>query len=96
MFKKILAVAILAITTGCATTMSPIVNTTDLKEIDFSTMSLKEGEDCATYWFGIGPFGTAKVSVAARAARIKKVLLVNNSFKFNLVSWSQCVTVQGQ
>ncbi len=96
MFRKILAVTVLVLTTGCATTMSPVINTTDLKEIDFSTMSLKEGEDCATYYLGIGPFGTAKVSVAARAARIKKVYLVNNSFKFNVFSWSHCVSVQGQ
>lgn len=85
-------VALLA--SGCMT-VTPVVNSADLANVDFS-QPMKRGEACETWVLGIGPFGgTASVVQAAQAAAIATVKVVDYENRWYLIASQSCVVVHG-
>ena len=73
--KNILLVLISFVIIGCSVAVSPVTNTVNLTDVDFSNArNFKETKACATYilWF-IGPFGDAQIIKAIQENYIKKV-----------------------
>ncbi len=83
---------------GCSIAVSPVVNSVELTNLDFSDASnLKKSKSCATYLLGlIGPFGDAQVINAVREGNIKKVYSVDYENGFYLLFSQNCVVVYGE
>jgi hypothetical protein len=90
----LLGADIAALASGCMT-VTPVVNSADLENVDFS-QPLKRGEACETFVLGVGPFGgTASVVQAAQKARLAKVKVVDYETRFYFVASQSCVVVHG-
>jgi len=99
--NKILALGSLGILlslTACAPQFTPMINTTDVSQVDFSNVDeLKVGTDCAHYLLGIvGPFGRAELVEAVKDAEITKVKTVDYSSHNYLVYSRMCVKAYGE
>jgi len=83
---------------GCATTLTPISNNTDITKIDFSKVSImKSGRSCAsTYLLIFGPFGTQSLVNAAMAGKLTKVQLVDQKPEGGFFVSSHCTIAYGQ
>lgn len=89
-----IGVVALAGLAGCAS-YSPVVNTTDVRNVDFSK-PMKKGEACYMYFFGsIGPFGDASIVNAAKDAGIAKVEVADYAVRWGGIVVSYCVVVHG-
>lgn len=85
----------LALLTGCAATVSPVGNHTDIQEVDFSK-NMKTGKACSNYILGlIGPFGDASVVEAAKSSNISHVAFVDYHSAWYLILSRRCVQVYG-
>lgn len=92
----IVFVVFLGVTAGCSLQRSPVLNTADLSRFDFSnSASLKESQACATYVFGLGPFGNPSVMDAIRDGGIKTVKVVDYRQGWYLIVSKDCVVVYG-
>ena len=81
---------------GCAYQRSPVMNMADLSRFDFSNASsLKESRACATYVFGLGPFGNPSVMDAIKDGGIKTVKVVDYRQGWYLIVSKDCVVVYG-
>ncbi len=83
---------------GCSLAISPVVNSVDLTQVDFSNAkNFKKSKSCATFLLGIiGPFGDAQVINAVKEGNIKKVYSVDYE-NGNYILFSQyCVVVYGE
>ncbi len=88
--------AALLISAGCTTLTTPLSNTTNLKEVDFSK-EMKNGKSCQYYIFGLlGPFGDASVVNAAKDSSLSKVEVVDHKDGWYLLVTQHCVVVYGQ
>jgi hypothetical protein len=95
MKRHVLAPLALAFS-SCVTAYTPVINTTQLQQVDFSKLATKKvGKDCVKYYFGYGPFGNRSVTNAARNAGIRKVELVDYEFEGGYFSQSGCIVVYG-
>lgn len=82
--------------TGCSTTMTPIVNTLDIKTIDFS-ITMKEGKSCQGFIIGFIPIGEdASIVKAAKNGGISKVKLVEHKTNYYPFYCKRCIVVHGQ
>jgi hypothetical protein len=82
---------------GCATSMTPVSNNTDLTKIDFSRVQgMKSGKSCATWYFIFGPFGTQSLVEAVKQGKMSKVELVDNSIENGFLTHSRCTVAYGQ
>lgn len=80
---------------GCSTMHTPAGNMTDIKSTDFSK-SMKQGEACATYLFGlIGPFGDSSLVDAAKNGGISKVEVVDYKDGFYIFISRHCTVAHG-
>ncbi|MBI4972509.1 MAG: hypothetical protein HZC16_01685 [Candidatus Omnitrophica bacterium] len=95
MFASAVGVALLLFA-GCAAMTTPVSNTTNLKEVDFSK-EMKNGKSCQYYIFGLlGPFGDASVVNAAKDSSLSKVEVVDHKDGWYLLVSQHCVVVYGQ
>lgn len=80
---------------GCLT-VPPIMNMTDLTKVDFSEVhKFRRGESCTTILLGLIPFGSTRITEAARDARIKTLKVIEYETR-NYVFFSQfCVVASG-
>ena len=82
---------------GCATTLTPVSNNTDISKIDFSKVSsMKTGKSCATWYFIFGPFGTQSLVNAVVNGKLTKVDLVDQSIENGFLTHSRCTVAYGQ
>ena len=97
-FMTIALASSLAFSSGCAFRMSPVGNSTDLTQVDFSDAAQwKKGESCITFLLGFFPISrSASVYDAAIAGGISKVMVVDEEFKKGFLSRSTCITVYGK
>ena len=80
---------------GCSTMVTPVANTTDIQDVDFS-QSFKTGRNCIKRVLVVfGPFGDASIVNAAKKAGIKKVEIVDYQSNWNPFVLSSCVIVYG-
>lgn len=98
MKKIIFSLIIVLGLTGCSYDRSPLLNTTDLNKVDFSTInSMKRGESCSSrILFFIGPFGSQEIVKAATSAKISKVEFVDYKTTSYVVYTKSCVIVYGK
>lgn len=84
--------------TGCMTKYSPIVNTVDIGDVDWTNVkSMKRADGCRTMLFGVYPVGgSASVVNAIEKAKIAKVNAVDYRVKNFIVYTQSCVTVYGE
>jgi hypothetical protein len=89
-------VAVVAALGLACTTVSPVVNTASIGDIDFS-QPMREGESCQWIVLGfIGPFGTASVVDSARNGDISRVKIVDYSSAWYVVVTKRCVITYGE
>ncbi|MEI8025929.1 MAG: TRL domain-containing protein [Pseudomonadota bacterium] len=82
---------------GCATSLTPISNNTDISKVDFSKVSsMKSGKSCAKWYFIFGPFGTQSLVNAAVDGKLTKVELVDTSIESGFMTHSRCTIAYGQ
>jgi hypothetical protein len=98
--RKIAVLMVVAVfmlvTAGCSLQRSPVLNVADLSKFDFSNASsLKESQACATYVFGLGPFGNPSVMDAIKDGGIKTVKVVDYRQGWYLIISKDCVVVYG-
>jgi TRL-like protein family len=90
-------VSLCAALSGCATTYTPVLNNTQLNQIDFSRIaSKKTGSDCVNWYFIFGPFGTMSIGNAAKNGGLKKVEFVDNSYSSGFFKTSNCLVAYGE
>ena len=95
MFGSAVGVALLLIA-GCAAMTTPVSNTINLKEVDFSK-EMKDSKSCQYYILGlIGPFGDASVVNAAKKSGLSKIEVVEHKYGWYLFATQHCVVVYGQ
>lgn len=83
---------------GCASKYSPIINTVDITNVDFSNAkSFKQGEGCRTMLFGVYPIGgSASLLRAVKNGDISHVKAVDYRAKNWIIVTQSCVTVYGE
>jgi hypothetical protein len=82
---------------GCTFTSRPEMEFVISSKINFDDVAKwKSGEDCASSFLGLGPFGTKSIVVAAQKGNIKKVNYYESFFHFYVLFWKQCVVVYGK
>jgi hypothetical protein len=82
---------------GCTFTSRPDMEYVISSKVNFDDVAKwKSGEDCASSFLGIGPFGTRSIVIAAQKGNIKKVNYYESFFHFYLLFWKQCVVVYGK
>ncbi len=74
--------------------ISPVANTTNIQEVDFSK-KFKKGEDCASLFFGFIPLGNASIVRAAKRAGIARVEFVDYKTEIMIFVFRRCVVVYG-
>jgi hypothetical protein len=80
---------------GC-TTLPPIVNSTDLSQVDFSAVkNFRRGESCTTLFLGIIPFGTTRITAAVRDGRIKNLKVTEYENRNFLIFNQFCLIAYG-
>ena len=96
--NKILALLAVITLSACAAQKTPMINTTDISQVDFSNIDdYKVGTDCAHYALAIfGPFGSAEVVEAIKSAEISKVKVVDYSSTNTILYRRSCVKVYGE
>jgi hypothetical protein len=68
-----------------------------LSKVDFSNVSkFKRGESCTTLLLGILPFGTTRITNAARDGRIKALKVVEYEMRNYLIISQFCVVAYGE
>ena len=86
-----------AILSSCTLSGMPDVEYVMSNKVNFVDASKwKEGEDCATYVMGIGPFGTRSLVRAAQSKKIRKLQYFETRTDFYLVYWKSCVVAYGR
>lgn len=99
MKKLLVSSALVALTalSGCSISRTPLVNTTDIRNVDFSKVDqMKKGSDCSTtFLFILGPFGEQKITKAAKDAKISKVEVVDYDVTNYILFQRMCVEVYG-
>ncbi|MDD4519339.1 MAG: TRL domain-containing protein [Alphaproteobacteria bacterium] len=95
--KKFILASCLFLLSGCIQ-VTPIANTTNVTDVDFSNVEqFKTGEDCTYFLLGlIGPFGDIQLTEAVRKARISKVKVVDKSFSYYVLFSRSCLHVYGE
>ena len=96
--KNILLVLISFVIIGCSVAVSPVTNTVNLTDVDFSNArNFKETKAWATYILRfIGPFGDAQIIKAIQENYIKKVYAVDKYFSNWILFQKRCVLVYGE
>jgi len=96
--KKIFLTCALALfLAACAYGRTPVINTANIDQIDFSQIdSMKRGRDCSWGVLFLGPFGTQKVTNAVRRAGISKVEVVDYDIRSWILFARSCVEVYGR
>ncbi len=81
---------------GCQS-LPPILNTTNLTEVDFSKVrDFKVGESCQTYILGIIPVGSSRITQATRDGRIKHLKVIEYEMRNYLVFSQFCLIAYGE
>lgn len=94
---KVLMIFVTLGIAGCATTITPVSNNTDITKIDFGKVrSMKSGKSCATWYFIFGPFGNQSLVNAVVEGKLTKVELVDNSIENGFLTHSRCTIAYGQ
>ena len=101
--KKILFVAFACLTlVGCAYAVDePFQNSSNalqgyIEERGMDVSNLKQGSDCQTRVFFLGPFGSKSVVKAARKGGIRKVVASENGYHDYIIFNLDCVEVYGE
>lgn len=95
MRSRCLLLLAMAFVPACVS-MPPIQNNTDLTKVDFSEVkNFKRGESCTTFLFGIIPFGSTRITSAARDARIKSLKVVEYETRNYVVITQFCLVAYG-
>jgi len=82
---------------GCTFTSRPDLEMQVTTKVSFGDVGKwKSGEDCASHFLGIGPFGTQSMVTAAQAGGIKKVSYFEKFTHFYLLYWKNCIVVYGR
>lgn len=93
LFAILMAVAFLS---GCIRQVSPQVNVSELSNVDFSkSKHWKEGKVCQMRVLLFPPFGLASVKLAAEAANLKHVKMVDYNFEDYVLFQRMCVLAYG-
>ncbi len=89
--------AVLFFVAGCSLAVTPVSNTVDLSQVDFTNAaSFKESKACASYLFGFKLEGNPSVMEAVKSGGIKKVKSVDYQVMDFVVFRKACVVVYGQ
>ena len=83
---------------GCTVKYSPLINSVELSQTDFSNVkSFKKGEGCRTLLFGALPVGgSSSVIRAIERGNIAHVKAVDYRVKNYFIFTQNCVTVYGE
>lgn len=88
-------VASLCLSATACMTVTPVVNSVDLTQVDFS-QPMRRGEACETWVLGLGPFGgTASVVEAVEKAAIATVKVVDYEHRWYVIARQSCIVVHG-
>ncbi len=98
MKKLVLPLVALLLGTGCMYRVTPIVNTTDISQVDWSkASSMKHGQSCLNLLFSAIPIGgTMSLVNAVEDAQVTKVHAVANRYKSYYFFTQACIEVWGE
>lgn len=97
MKKFLLSAALLLSLSACSMQSTPFINSTDVRDVDFSTIgSMREGRDCAYWILFFGPFGNNSLIEAVKNGGIRKVEVVDKSVHAYPFVAKECIRVYGR
>jgi len=96
-WKILSASCLLAFNVGCAAKYSPLANTVDLSNSDFSNIEqMTTGESCQRLLFGAIPVGgSASIVNAVRDSGVTQVSMVEYQARSKVIFIENCVVVHG-
>jgi len=95
MFKRLAFCIVFFLVQSCVS-LPPIQNTTNLSNVDFSEVQrFKRGESCTTFFLGIIPFGSTRITGAVRDGRIKSLKIVEYENRNYLIITQSCLIAYG-
>ncbi len=94
--KKFLIGSAIFYSLSSCVTHPPIMNQTSLNEVDFSNVAkFKRGESCTTFLLGLIPFGSSRITAAARDGKLKKIYVLEYENRNYILVTQSCLMVYG-